>query len=186
MSTFTLVVFGSCGVGKSSLTLQLVWNRFVDDYDPTIEDSYRKQVTIDGETCLLDILDTANQNEYSSFRDSYMKIGQGYLLIYSLTSRTSFEKISLFQDQMLRIKDGGEVTFILVGNKSDLETERTIPTVEGHELSKSFGCSYIETSAKTKANVEECFYQLVREIRLKAVQNEITKKKKESNKCSLF
>ena len=49
------------GVGKSALTIQLIQNHFVDEYDPTIEDSYRKQVVIDGETCLLDILDTAGQ-----------------------------------------------------------------------------------------------------------------------------
>lgn len=54
------------GVGKSALTIQLIQNHFVDEYDPTIEDSYRKQVVIDGETCLLDILDTAGQEEYRS------------------------------------------------------------------------------------------------------------------------
>ena len=48
-------------MGKSALTIQLIQNHFVDEYDPTIEDSYRKQVVIDGETCLLDILDTAGQ-----------------------------------------------------------------------------------------------------------------------------
>lgn len=53
--------FSAGGVGKSALTIQLIQNHFVDEYDPTIEDSYRKQVVIDGETCLLDILDTAGQ-----------------------------------------------------------------------------------------------------------------------------
>ena len=57
------------GVGKSALTIQLIQNHFVEEYDPTIEDSYRKQVVIDGETCLLDILDTAGQEEYSATRD---------------------------------------------------------------------------------------------------------------------
>lgn len=51
-------------MGKSALTIQLIQNHFVEEYDPTIEDSYRKQVVIDGETCLLDILDTAGQEEY--------------------------------------------------------------------------------------------------------------------------
>ena len=55
------VCFTAGGVGKSALTIQLIQNHFVDEYDPTIEDSYRKQVVIDGETCLLDILDTAGQ-----------------------------------------------------------------------------------------------------------------------------
>lgn len=61
MTEYKLVVVGAGGVGKSALTIQLIQNHFVDEYDPTIEDSYRKQVVIDGETCLLDILDTAGK-----------------------------------------------------------------------------------------------------------------------------
>jgi small GTP-binding protein len=52
----------------------LIQNHFIDEYDPTIEDSYRKQVTIDEETCLLDILDTAGQEEYSAMRDQCIHI----------------------------------------------------------------------------------------------------------------
>ena len=66
---YKIVVVGGGGVGKSALTIQLIQNQFVTEYDPTIEDSYRKQVTIDEETCLLDILDTAGQEEYSAMRD---------------------------------------------------------------------------------------------------------------------
>lgn len=65
MTEYKLVIVGGGGVGKSALTIQLIQNHFIDEYDPTIEDSYRKQVTIDEETCLLDILDTAGQEEYS-------------------------------------------------------------------------------------------------------------------------
>lgn len=68
MSEYKLVVVGGGGVGKSALTIQLVQNHFVSEYDPTIEDSYRKQVTIDNEACLLDIIDTAGQEEYSAMR----------------------------------------------------------------------------------------------------------------------
>ena len=68
MTEYKLVIVGGGGVGKSALTIQLIQNHFIDEYDPTIEDSYRKQVTIDEETCLLDILDTAGQEEYSAMR----------------------------------------------------------------------------------------------------------------------
>jgi GTPase KRas protein len=82
--------------------------------DPTIEDSYRKQVTIDDETCLLDILDTAGQEEYSAMRDQYMRTGEGFLLVYAITSRSSFDEISTFREQILRVKDKETVPMVLV------------------------------------------------------------------------
>lgn len=118
MTEYKLVVVGAGGVGKSALTIQLIQNHFVDEYDPTIEDSYRKQVScyiqlsycytinysigylykifyiqvvIDGETCLLDILDTAGQEEYSAMRDQYMRTGEGFLLVFAVNSAKSFE-----------------------------------------------------------------------------------------------
>jgi GTPase KRas protein len=143
----------------------LIQNHFIDEYDPTIEDSYRKQVTIDDETCLLDILDTAGQEEYSAMRDQYMRTGQGFILVYAITSRSSFDEIVSFREQIKRVKDKEKVPLVLVGNKCDLETERQVTTAEGSELAKSFGCPFFESSAKTRINVEESFFALVREIR---------------------
>ena len=85
MTEYKLVVVGAGGVGKSALTIQLIQNHFVDEYDPTIEDSYRKQVVIDGETCLLDILDTAGQEEGAVQEDW----GGGSLSTRPRLSRTS-------------------------------------------------------------------------------------------------
>ena len=99
------------GVGKSALTIQLIQNHFVDEYDPTIEDSYRKQVVIDGETCLLDILDTAGQEEYSAMRDQYMRTGEGFLLVFAVNNAKSFEDISQYREQIKRVKDAEEVCF---------------------------------------------------------------------------
>jgi len=178
MTEYKLVIVGGGGVGKSALTIQLIQNHFIDEYDPTIEDSYRKQVTIDEETCLLDILDTAGQEEYSAMRDQYMRTGQGFIMVYAITSRSSFDEIASFREQILRVKDKDKVPMILVGNKCDLETERQVTTGEGQDLSKSFGCPFFESSAKTRVNVEECFYELVREIR-KELAGPDTKNKKQ-------
>ena len=67
-------------------------------------DSYRKQCVIDDEVALLDILDTAGQEEYSAMREQYMRTGEGFLLVYSITSRSSFEEISHFHQQILRVR----------------------------------------------------------------------------------
>lgn len=120
MTEYKLVVVGAGGVGKSALTIQLIQNHFVDEYDPTIEDSYRKQVVIDGDTCLLDILDTAGQEEYSAMRDQYMRTGEGFLLVFAVNSAKSFEDIGTYREQIKRVKDAEEVPMVLVGNKCDL------------------------------------------------------------------
>src|ERR1700751_2032809 len=122
MTEYKLVIVGGGGVGKSALTFQLIQNHFIDEYDPTIEDSYRKQVTIDDETCLLDILDTAGQEEYSAMRDQYMRTGQGFVLTYAITSRSSFDEVSTFKDQICRVKDADKVPMCICGNKCDLES----------------------------------------------------------------
>ena len=86
----------------------------MDEYDPTIEDSYRKQVVIDGETCLLDILDTAGQEEYSAMRDQYMRTGEGFLLVFAVNNAKSFEDISAYREQIKRVKDAEEVRKVVV------------------------------------------------------------------------
>jgi len=181
MTEYKLVIVGGGGVGKSALTIQLIQNHFIDEYDPTIEDSYRKQVTIDEETCLLDILDTAGQEEYSAMRDQYMRTGQGFILVYAITSRSSFDEIASFRDQILRVKDKDRVPMVLVGNKCDLEAERQVTTGEGTDLARSFSAPFFESSAKTRVNVEESFYELVREIR-KELQGTTGTKKKATGK----
>ncbi|GJJ78346.1 GTPase KRas [Entomortierella parvispora] len=165
MREYKLVVVGGGGVGKSAMTIQFIQSHFVDEYDPTIEDSYRKQCTIDDEVALLDVLDTAGQEEYSAMREQYMRTGEGFLLVYSITSRNSFEEISTFYQQILRVKDKDFFPIILVANKCDLEHERQVSTHEGRELAKQFSSRLIESSAKQRINVDESFYNLVREIR---------------------
>ncbi|MEQ2262622.1 hypothetical protein XENORESO_017528, partial [Xenotaenia resolanae] len=164
MTEYKLVVVGAGGVGKSALTIQLIQNHFVDEYDPTIEDSYRKQVVIDGETCLLDILDTAGQEEYSAMRDQYMRTGEGFLCVFAINNTKSFEDIHQYREQIKRVKDSDDVPMVLVGNKCDLPA-RTVDTRQAQELARSYSIPYIETSAKTRQGVEDAFYTLVREIR---------------------
>ena len=100
--------------------------------DMSVLDSYRKQCVIDDEVALLDVLDTAGQEEYSAMREQYMRTGEGFLLVYSITSRQSFEEIVTFQQQILRVKDKDYFPIIVVGNKCDLENERQVST-EGEQ-----------------------------------------------------
>eukprot|EP01121_Diplochlamys_sp_Union-15-3_P013892 TRINITY_DN4375_c0_g2_i2.p1 TRINITY_DN4375_c0_g2~~TRINITY_DN4375_c0_g2_i2.p1 ORF type:complete len:186 (-),score=40.71 TRINITY_DN4375_c0_g2_i2:34-591(-) len=185
MAEYKIVVVGGGGVGKSALTIQLVQNFFVEVYDPTVEDSYRKRLLIDDEALVLDILDTAGQEEYSSMRDQYMRTGQGFLVTYSITSRPSFDEVQQLKDLILRVKDKDKVPLVLVGNKADLEAERQVTSAEGQERAKNYGCPFFETSAKTRLNVENGFFELVREIRKDRIVIQ-PKKARRSKGCNLL
>ncbi|MCJ1470647.1 Ras GTPase ras2 [Pseudocyphellaria aurata] len=189
MTLYKLVVLGDGGVGKTALTIQLCLNHFVETYDPTIEDSYRKQVVIDSQSCMLEVLDTAGQEEYTALRDQWIRDGEGFVLVYSITSRSSFNRIRKFHNQIQRVKDSssassptsaayltspvspslaagnGQAPVMLVGNKSDRVTEREVSTQEGSALAKDMGCDFVEASAKNCINVEKAFYEVVRSLR---------------------
>ncbi|KAI9310782.1 small G-protein Ras2 [Zopfochytrium polystomum] len=162
---YKLVVLGDGGVGKTALTIQLCLNHFVETYDPTIEDSYRKQVVIDDESCILEVLDTAGQEEYTALRDQWIRDGEGFLLVYSITSRSTFQRIERFKEQLVRVKDSDYVPMILVGNKCDMVGERLVSKEEGQFMARRLQCEFLETSAKTCVNVERAFYNVVRMIR---------------------
>ena len=103
-------------------------------------DSYRKQCVIDDEVALLDVLDTAGQEEYSAMREQYMRTGEGFLLVYSITSRQSFEEILTFQQQILRVKDRDYFPIIIVGNKCDLDNERQVSRQGSSRLHMHVSC----------------------------------------------
>jgi GTPase KRas protein len=189
MTLYKLVVLGDGGVGKTALTIQLCLNHFVETYDPTIEDSYRKQVVIDQQSCMLEVLDTAGQEEYTALRDQWIRDGEGFVLVYSITSRASFSRITKFYNQIKMVKEsassgspsgpsylgspmshtsGGPplpVPVMLVGNKSDKAVERAVSAQEGQALAKELGCDFVEASAKNCINVEKAFYDVVRMLR---------------------
>lgn len=183
---YKLVVVGGGGVGKSALTIQFIQSHFVQDYDPTIEDSYRKQCVIDDRVAHLDILDTAGQEEFSAMREQYMRTGEGFLLVFSVTDRSSFDEIPRFHTQILRVKDKDEFPMILVGNKSDLEAERTVSTAEAQELGRIKKIPYLESSAKQRINVDASFHDLVRSIRRANEVMEVPQKKQKTRKCCIL
>ena len=166
---------------------KLCLNHFVETYDPTIEDSYRKQVQIDNHSCMLEVLDTAGQEEYTALRDQWIRDGEGFVLVYSISSRASFDRIRKFHGQIQRVKESaaaGSPTFpgsplsqtmpaqslgpapvMLVGNKCDRVTERAVSVQEGSALAKALNCDFVEASAKNCINVEKAFYDVVRQLR---------------------
>ncbi|VDK89694.1 unnamed protein product [Onchocerca ochengi] len=166
LPTYKLVVIGEGGVGKSSLTIQFFQKHFVDYYDPTIEDQYIIHAEVDGQWVIMDVLDTAGQEEFSAMREQYMRNGRGFLLVYSVTDVRSFEEAPKLFNQVLRVKDKTEYPVLLVANKIDLVNQRKVTAQQGRELADRLKVPYIETSAKDPpVNVDAAFHELVRIVK---------------------
>lgn len=167
MREYKVVVLGSGGVGKSALTVKFVSGKFVEKYDPTVEDFYRKEIEVDAAPSVLEILDTAGTEQFASMRDLYVKNGQGFLIVYSIASLQSFHDIRIMKEHIMRVKRTDQVPVVLVGNKSDLDRQREVSFAEGQALAKTWGCPFIEASAKNSKVVNDVFIEIVREMSYK-------------------
>jgi len=168
---FRIVVIGSGASGKSCLVCRFIQRNYVEKYDPTIEDSYRKAIEIDGVQCILDIMDTGGA-EYQALTDCYIKTAEGFMILYSINSKNSFEYTSKIRKRVLEIRGASKKMappILLVGTKADLIYDRAVCTEEGQGLANSWNTEYthnfFETSSKTNQHgVNEAFYELVRQI----------------------
>jgi GTPase KRas protein len=144
---------------------------------------------------MLEVLDTAGQEEYTALRDQWIRDGEGFVLVYSITSRASFSRIQKFYNQIKMVKESSSsgspsgtsylgssmhvpsgpplpVPVMLVGNKSDKAVERAVSAQEGQALAKDLGCEFVEASAKSCINVEKAFYDVVRMLRQQRQQQQ--------------
>ena len=160
-----IVVMGSGGVGKSALCVQFVSGHFVEEYDPTLEDYYRKQVDINGTPAVLEIIDTAGIEQFAAMRDLYIENGEGFMLVYSITNAQTFIDMQPLRGEIARVKGGFSSPIMLVGNKFDMEEERSVTTQDGEKLAEEWGCQFYETSAKARCNVQEVFKGLAQVIK---------------------
>eukprot|EP01114_Cavostelium_apophysatum_P004617 TRINITY_DN1493_c0_g1_i1.p1 TRINITY_DN1493_c0_g1~~TRINITY_DN1493_c0_g1_i1.p1 ORF type:complete len:125 (+),score=27.33 TRINITY_DN1493_c0_g1_i1:338-712(+) len=116
---------------------------------------------------MLTIWDTAGQEEYEALQDGYIREADGFIIVYSITDRKSFDQVTLFFKKILRVKDSTKEPMVILANKADLEEQREVTTAEGLKLAQSLGCQFFEGSAKTKHNVVETYHTLLRMLRLK-------------------
>ncbi|KAJ6582296.1 P-loop containing nucleoside triphosphate hydrolase protein [Mycena capillaripes] len=167
MDQWKISVLGAGGVGKTALAVQFTLNCFVETYDPTgPEDVYRKQLVLDNRMCYAEVIDDiAVQEEPAELRDfEWVREAQGFMLVYSITSRSTFIMVRAFRESVRRVKKGDPI-LILVGNKADKPHEREVLKAEGVVLVQQFGCEFVEVSAKTGQNVDRAFASVLRALR---------------------
>ncbi|XP_024610275.1 GTP-binding protein Rheb [Neophocaena asiaeorientalis asiaeorientalis] len=148
---------------KSSLTIQFVEGQFVDSYDPTIENTFTKLITVNGQEYHLQLVDTAGQDEYSIFPQTYSIDINGYILVYSVTSIKSFEVIKVIHGKLLDMVGKVQIPIMLVGNKKDLHMERVISYEEGKALAESWNAAFLESSAKENQTAVDVFRRIILE-----------------------
>ncbi|PQE10366.1 putative RAS-2 protein [Rutstroemia sp. NJR-2017a WRK4] len=181
MVAYTLVVLGDDNVGRKALTNL----DFISAYDPTLEATNRRQVVIDEQPCIIEVLETGDQTQYTALRDQWIRDGDGFLLVYCTTKRSSFDHVRRYHNLVQRVRESSlstlrpgtpinssypPVPIMLVGNNSDRVTEREVSEKEGQNLAKALGCDFVETSVKDSINVEKAFYDVVRQLRRQKTQ----------------
>ncbi|KAI5124965.1 hypothetical protein M0805_007391 [Coniferiporia weirii] len=166
-----IAVLGSRSVGKSSLVIQFVEDHFVESYYPTIESTFSKTVNNNGVEYECDIIDTAGQDEYSILNQKHAIGIHGFVLVYSVASRNSFDLVQIVHDKIVTFTGNQAIPCVIVGSKSDLP-QRQVSDKEAEEFAKQVGASWVETSAKNNVNVGKVFELVLSEIEKRAPHNQ--------------
>lgn len=172
-----IVVVGSGGVGKSCVTLRYLNDYFAEDYDPTIEECFQTKFQLDNKKIVLDIIDTAGQEEFAGFRDVTLHYGDGFLIVYAVDDAISWKNAQELKGKIDRIKSDAMPVLVL-GNKIDLE-KREVDEKDVEAWCTAANVMHLQSSAKTNVNIKQAFETLVRAI-LKRQQETGTEEKKKT------
>ena len=164
-----LMVIGETRVGKTALIKKYTKNDFGGVYLTTVGiDFQEKIINVEDKSIKLQIWDTAGEERFRNIAKNYFHTSDGFLIVYDISCRDSFEKLSFWLEQ-IRLNAPEHTKCIVAGNKCDLEEKREVNKNEGEDFSKENNINFFETSAKEGTNVNEIFQVLSNEI-IKEIQ----------------
>ncbi|XP_072373894.1 GTP-binding protein RAD [Scyliorhinus torazame] len=182
-SLYKVVLLGERRVGKSSLAR--IFGGVEENESHETEgrgDTFDRSIMVDGEEANLLLFDIWEQDDTNWISDHCMKLGDAYIIVYSVTDRASFEKASELRIQLRRVRQAEDIPIILVGNKSDLVRSREVSVEEGRSCAVVFNCKFIETSAALHHNVRDLFEGIIRQVRLRRDSKEANERRLASAK----
>ncbi|KAF5467022.1 hypothetical protein F2P56_016893 [Juglans regia] len=171
--SFKILLIGDSGVGKSSLLLSFISN-LVQDLSPTIGVDFKvKLLTIGGKRLKLTIWDTG-QERFGTLTSSYYRGSHGIILVYDVTRRETFTNVlDIWAKEVQLYSTNHECVKILLGNKVDRDTERAVTREEGLALAQEHKWFFLECSAKTRENVQQCFKDLTLKLQILEVPSSL-------------
>ncbi|XP_012674390.1 ras-related and estrogen-regulated growth inhibitor-like [Clupea harengus] len=154
--TVRIVILGQAAVGKTAMAVRFITKRFIGEYDPTLETIYRHEVAINGDVVHFEILDTAGQEEDALLIEEKIRWGDGFLIVYSVTDRCSFDEVMRLCFLVNHIHAGANrgrsnaepPPTLIVANKKDLEYDRMVTPEDGENLSRGLKLPFHEISAR--------------------------------------
>ena len=171
-----VVLLGEGRVGKTSLVLRFCKDSFSEAQPPTIQASYLdKQMTIGDKRLSLAIWDTAGQERFRTITSSYYRGAHGIIVVYDVTDQESFNNVKVWLQEIDRYANEN-VNKLLVGNKSDLTSKKVVDTETAKAFADELGIPFLETSAKSAANVEQSFMTMAAEIKKRMASQPVMSK----------
>lgn len=172
---FKVVLIGESGVGKSNLLSRFTKNEFNHDSRTTIGVEFStRTIEINGLTVKAQIWDTAGLERYRAITSAYYRGAVGALLVYDITKHLTYESVERWLKELYEHADA-HIVVMLVGNKSDLESERSVPTEEARAFAEKNDILFLETSALLSTNVEAAFNNVLEEIHQKVSSKEVVR-----------
>ncbi|XP_064613731.1 ras-related protein Rab-21-like [Liolophura sinensis] len=157
---FKVVLLGEGCVGKTSLVLRYVENKFNDKHITTLQASFlNKRINIGGKRVNIAIWDTAGQERFHALGPIYYRDSNGAILVYDITDEDSFQKVKNWVKELKKML-GNDICLCIAGNKIDLEKERHVSVEEAEAYAASVGAKHIHTSAKLNKGIDEVFLDL--------------------------